>query len=381
MTAARHWWQHVQPTRTLPVLLRHWSRRSLRTLSAEERRTLVDAQVEATRPIVSGVLASGGVILAMTAMFEAVGLAPSIGYPWWVVVLAALAIGGCALATWHISAWPPRLLLTLLATVLMGVFLSIPVPAPGPAPALAVRTGLFQLLPIALLAVLARPVSVAAMVATVVGLAIARAELHGVPSAGAALYWLYTATAIGFGLLLGGYVTDFAVATLRIRQRLRQQATTDELTGLLNRAGWNRNAPDAYADAVTRGQPLSVVFFDIDRFKSVNDTWGHEGGDRVLQWLGAIIRERAGAPCHCARLGGEEFVVLMAGQAPEGVEGFVQRVRAEFAQAARDYGVTVSAGIAHRQPGEGMGQQLRRADLALYEAKAGGRDKLVVSRA
>ena len=380
MTAVRPWWDHVPLHRTLPALLRRMGRSSLRGLTAEERRVLVDGQVEATRPIVTGILASGAVILGLTGMFEAVGLAPSIGYPWWIVELAALAIAGCALATWHIAAWRPRLLLTLLATVLLGVFLSVPMPAPGPPPALAVRTGLFQLVPVVLLAVLARPLSIVAIVATVLGLAALRTALHGVPLAGAALYWLYTATSLGFGLLLGGYRTDFAVSTMRMRQRLRRQATTDELTGLLNRAGWNRNAPEAYATGVNRGQPLSVVFFDIDRFKSVNDTWGHEGGDRVLQWLGAIVRERAGATCHCARLGGEEFVVLLVGQAPESVEGFVQRVRAEFAQAARDYGVTVSAGIAHRQPGEGMGPQLRRADLALYEAKAAGRDRLVVSR-
>jgi diguanylate cyclase (GGDEF)-like protein len=355
------------------------TRRSLRGLSADERRLLVDAQVTATRPIISGVIASGAVMLALTGMFEAADAAPGIGYPWWVVELAAIAIAGCALATWHIAAWQPRLLLTLLGTLLMGVFMSVPVP--GTTAALAVRTGLFQLLPIALLALLARPISIVSMLALVLGLAAVRAALHGVPSAGAALYWLYTFTTIGFGLLLGGYCTDFAVATFRIRQRLRQQASTDELTGLLNRAGWTRDATAAYASAVNRGQPLSFAFFDIDHFKHVNDTFGHDAGDRVLQSLGAIIRERDGSPSHCARLGGEEFVVLLVGQAPESVEGFVQRVRAGFAQAAAEYNVTVSAGIAHRQTAETMPQQLRRADLALYEAKAAGRDRAVVSRA
>ena len=380
MTAPRPWRVRKHATWNPPEVRGLWTRRSLRDLTPEERRVLIDAQVAATRPIISGVIASGAVILALTGMFEAVGAAPGIGYPWWVVELAAAAVGGCALATWYIAAWSPRLALTLLATVLLGVFMSVPVPASGQ-PALAVRTGLFQLVAIALLALLARPVSVLAMVAVVVGLAVVRALLQGVPLAGPALYWLYTATTIGFGLLLGGYVTDFAVATLRMRQRLRQQATTDELTGLLNRAGWNRDATAAYASAVSRGQPVSFVFFDIDRFKAVNDTWGHAVGDRVLQALGAIIRERQGSPCHCARLGGEEFVVLLVGQTPESVEGFVQRVRAGFAQATAEFNVTVSAGIAHRQTAETMSQQLRRADLALYEAKSAGRDRTVVSRA
>jgi diguanylate cyclase (GGDEF)-like protein len=367
------------PGTVLQRLSHLWTRRSLRQLSLAERHLLTEAQVAATRPIVSGIIASGAVILAVTGMFEGVGLAQGLGYPWWVVELGAAAVAGCALAIWHIQPWLPRLWLTLLGTVLVGVFLSVPVP--GVTAALAVRTGLFQLLPIALLAVLARPASLVAMVVTVLALAVLRVLLHGVPSAGAALYWLYTFTALGFGLLLSGYCTDFAVATFRIRQRLHRQASTDALTGLLNRSGWNAQVTEVYAAAVSRGQPLSFAFLDVDHFKGVNDTYGHEAGDRVLQILGTTIRQRQGELSHCARLGGEEFVVLMVAQPPEAVEGFVQRVRAEFAQAAREYGVTVSAGIAHRQPAEGMGQHLRRADQALYEAKAAGRDRLVVSRA
>lgn len=378
MAARDDRWEQTRRNRS--TLFRPWGSHALRELTEPERRQLRDARVEATRPIVSGVLTSGAVIVALTGVFEAVGAAPDIGYPWWIVELGALAIAGCALATWHIAAWPVRLVLTLLATVLAGVFMSIPVPG-TPAVPLAVRTALFQLLPIALLALLARPVSTAAVIATVLALAVVRAALHGVPSAGAALYWLFTATSIGFGVLMGSYVTDFAVTTFRIRQRLRHQANTDELTGLANRAGWNRDAAEAYADAVRRGAALSFVFFDIDRFKAINDGFGHAAGDDVLQRLGAILRERLSPGAHAARLGGEEFVVLLIGQAPEAAEGFAQRVRAEFASATRDdYRATVSAGIAHRQTGEAMGALLRRADLALYEAKASGRDRLVVGR-
>ena len=154
-----------------------------------------------------------------------------------------------------------------------------------------------------------------------------RVGLHGNPPQGAALYWLTLVVSIGFGMLLGGYRTDFAVGAFRIRQRLREQATTDELTGLRNRAGWNREAGDAYDEAIKRGRRASIVFLDIDHFKRVNDTYGHATGDRVLQQLGQILRERAGERCLCARLGGEEFVVLLIDQAPESVEGFVQRVR------------------------------------------------------
>ena len=353
-------------------------RRSLRTLSVEERAKLVDAQVQATRPIISGVIASGAMILALTGMFEGFGVAPGIGWPWWSVELVAVTIAGCALAIWHLADWRPRLLLTVLSTLLMGVFLSVPVP--GSDYPIAIRTGLFQLLPIALLALMARRVSMAALIGAMLLIAWLRVWLHGNPGAGSALYWLYTATTIGFGLLLGGYRTDFAVTTFKIRQRLQHQATTDELTGLRNRAGWNRDAEERYDDAIRRGKTASVAFFDIDYFKRVNDAHGHAAGDRILQQLGQVIRERIGQRCCAARLGGEEFVILLVDSPPESVEGFVQRVRKEFGEIASDLGVTVSAGVAHRLEAESMSQHLRRADVALYAAKSAGRDRMVVAQ-
>jgi len=269
-------------------------------------------------------------------------------------------------------------MLTVLSTLLMGVFLSVPMPG-GEYP-IAIRTGLFQLLPIALLALMARRISMAALIGAMLLIAWLRVWLHGDPGAGSALYWLYTATTIGFGLLLGGYRTDFAVTTFKIRQRLQHQATTDELTGLRNRAGWNRDAEERYDDAIRRGKTASVAFFDIDYFKRVNDAHGHAAGDRILQQLGQVIRERIGQRCCAARLGGEEFVILLVDSPPESVEGFVQRVRKEFGEIASDLGVTVSAGVAHRLEAESMSQHLRRADVALYAAKSAGRDRMVVAQ-
>ena len=362
-----------------PGLLYFLSRESIRSLTPEERRKLIAAQVDATRPVVSGVVLSSALILGFAGMFEAAGVAPGIGYPGWLVMVVALTVAACSLAIRLLGDWRPRLLLTLLATTLVGIFMSIP--PPGVEAPVSTRTGLFQLLPIALMALMVRRTSLVALIGVVLGLAAVRVTLHGGPPAGQALYWLNTATVIGFGLLLGGYRNDFAVATFRIRQRLHRQATTDELTALRNRAGWNRDATEAYNKAVSRGRPASFAFFDIDHFKQVNDLHGHETGDRVLQRLGQIIHERLGEAAIAARLGGEEFVVLFVDQPPEVIEGYTQRVRAAFAEAVREFGTTVSAGIAHRQAGESMGQHLRRADVALYEAKASGRDRMVVSRA
>jgi diguanylate cyclase (GGDEF)-like protein len=319
-------------------------------------------------------------ILALTGMFEMAGVAPAIGWPWWSVELVALTVAACAAAIWYLGDWRPRLALTVLSVLLVGIFLSVPMP--GIHTTVTGRAGLFQLLPIALLALMARRVSMFAIVAAMLTIAGMRVGLHGNPPNGAAMYWLTVAVSIGFGLLLGGYRTDFAVGAFRIRQHLKHQATTDELTGLRNRAGWNRDAAERYEEAVRRGKTASFAFFDIDHFKRVNDTHGHEVGDRILQALGQVIRERVGARCCAARLGGEEFVVLMVDQAPESVEGFVQRVRKEFADASQDAGgCTVSAGVSHRLAAESMSQQLRRADVALYAAKAQGRDRMVVSEA
>jgi diguanylate cyclase len=126
-------------------------------------------------------------------------------------------------------------------------------------------------------------------------------------------------------------------------------------------------------------QALSFAFFDIDHFKVVNDTHGHDAGDRVLQALGRILRERTDRECISARLGGEEFVVLFAGRTPVQVEELVKQVRGEFEREVASFKVTVSAGVAHRQQAEPMDQHLRRTDIALYEAKRAGRDRLVVS--
>ena len=363
----------------LRMLPRSWTGRSPQELSPAERRQLVGIQVAVTRPIISGVVFSGALILMMAGLFERTGLAPGIGYPWWMTLLAALGTALCAYAIGHVEGWCAQLVLSLAGTLLVGVFLSLP--TPGETGQLAIRNGLFQLLPIALLALLARRPAALCMIAVMVGLAVLRVSMHGAPTTGSALYWLYTAATVGFGLLLKGYRMDFAIAAFQMRNRLRLQAVTDGLTGLINREGWNREAAAAYMSAHEGEQPLSFAFLDIDHFKAVNDTHGHDAGDRVLQALGRILHERMGCDCISARLGGEEFVMLFMGCAPARVEDRIRRVREEFEREAAllDIKVTVSAGVAHRRSAEPMDRHLRRTDIALYEAKRTGRDRLVVS--
>ncbi|MEL1266240.1 GGDEF domain-containing protein [Pseudoxanthomonas putridarboris] len=358
-------------------VLRLLSRQSTRDLSPDDKEDLAQAQLRATRPIVSGVLLCGAVLLGLTGLFEMTGVTPSIGYPWWAVQLAAMSVAGCAVAVMRLPDWRPRLLLTMLATLLIAIFMSMPLP--GATGQLALRTGLFQLLPLALMALMVRPASLLAMGTLIVSMAYARIVVHGAPGTGNALYWLYTLTTIGFGAVLAGYRTDFAVSAWRMRRRLMQQAYNDELTGLLNRTGWSEHAGRAHARALQDAVPLALVFFDIDHFKAINDEHGHEGGDAVLQRLGTIIKARAGDGGISARIGGEEFAVLLTGESAASATAFAERVRAEFAKGHDGMQATVCAGIAYHRKGDTLREQMRQADLALYAAKHAGRDRVMVA--
>jgi len=353
------------------------SRNSTRALDAAEREDLARAQLRATRPIVSGVLLCGAVLLAIIALFELADVTPSIGYPVWAQLLAAMGIAACAAGVARLVHWQQRLMLVLAGTLVAGIFMSMPLP--GATGQLALRTGLFQLLPLALMALMVRPVSLLALALLIVVMAQLRIVLYGAPGTGTALYWLYTLTTIGFGLVLAGYRTDFAVSAWQMRRRLVKQAHTDELTGLLNRNGWSDRAVAAHAQAIAAGRPVAVVVLDIDYFKRINDDHGHDGGDAVLQRLGGIMRARVTAEGCAARIGGEEFAVLLDGDDAVNALAFAERLRREFGKAQGEVVATLSAGVAHHQPGESLRDQMRRADLALYDAKREGRDRVHVA--
>ena len=364
------------PVGVLHSLRGFFARESIQGLDGAEREDLTQAQLRATRPIVSGVLLCGAVLLAIITGFEMAGATPSIGYPGWLQMLVASLVAGCAAAVARLPQWQHRLVLTLVATLLLGIFMSMPLP--GATGQLALRTGLFQLLPLALMALMVRPVSLLAFALLIVAMAQLRIVLYGAPGTGSALYWLYTLTTIGFGLVLAGYRSDFAASAWRMRRRLVQQASTDPVTGLLNRNGWSERAEAAHARAAA-GVPLALVVLDIDFFKRINDRLGHDGGDAVLQRLGAILQARAGARGCAARIGGEEFAVLLEGHDARSARTFAERVRSEFGGEHEGAVTTLSAGVAEHRPGETLRELMRRADLALYSAKHEGRDRVCVA--
>ena len=164
-----------------------------------------------------------------------------------------------------------------------------------------------------------------------------------------------------------------------MKQQLIQYATTDTLTGLLNRPAFFEHAADM-CQAADAGKPLSAVLFDLDHFKSINDTCGHEMGDQVLTAVGTQTRMVDGI---AGRLGGEEFCVLVQADAADAIEcaGELQRaIRAlRFVHEGRTINVTCSFGVADWEHGDAIDRLLRRADIAMYEAKHSGRDRIVAS--
>lgn len=171
-----------------------------------------------------------------------------------------------------------------------------------------------------------------------------------------------------------------------LNEKLREQAIRDPLTGLYNRRYFDEVAGRDAARAQRTGEALAIVALDIDRFKSVNDEHGHAAGDMVLQVLAEILTACVRESDLVCRTGGDEFVLLLAGAAREVAAERAERVRAEFSARTVDLGDgtvfrgTLSIGVAIlRAEAEDLPSTLRRADLALCEAKRLGRDRLVAA--
>ncbi|HMF08672.1 MAG TPA: sensor domain-containing diguanylate cyclase [Thermoanaerobaculia bacterium] len=159
----------------------------------------------------------------------------------------------------------------------------------------------------------------------------------------------------------------------------KRQALTDELTDLSNRRAGEQAISRETARSRRTGRPLSFALFDVDHFKRVNDTYGHQTGDLVLRevarFLSAFLRRSDIA----VRWGGEEFLVILAGETLEGARAFAERVRGaiELLRVGDVGTITISAGTAELEQGEDPETTVARADANLYEAKARGRNQVV----
>jgi diguanylate cyclase (GGDEF)-like protein len=162
------------------------------------------------------------------------------------------------------------------------------------------------------------------------------------------------------------------------------QAMTDSLTELPNRRAFDRETGRSMAQISRSAQPASVELLDIDRFKSVNDRFGHAAGDDVLRMIARVTPTILRAGDYVARVGGEEFGLLFPNTPVAQVIPVVERLREAIAanDAVRVDGdkvtVTVSVGVAALDPFSKFDISWRRADMALYRAKRSGRNRVAV---
>jgi two-component system, cell cycle response regulator len=169
-------------------------------------------------------------------------------------------------------------------------------------------------------------------------------------------------------------------------KELERLSISDGLTGLFNHRHIHALLNEEFERTERTGERITVAMFDLDRFKSVNDNYGHQAGDRVLEEMSDILRESAREIDRLGRYGGEEFMVLLPDTSIDDAEVFVERVRREVARRPFNIGegkeplrMTISAGIA-TFPHERVKNPetlVRLADEALYTAKTSGRNRVV----
>jgi len=200
---------------------------------------------------------------------------------------------------------------------------------------------------------------------------------------------------VAFDLGAVDYITKpFDLMELRVRLRsalkmsdlidmLARLAHVDGLTGLWNRAHFDDRWAASISEINRQGRPLSVALFDLDHFKSVNDTYGHPAGDAVLQVFSKLIRRECRASDIACRYGGEEFVLIMPDTTPEDGKLVCDRIRMELGAlhwpAHPERKITVSIGVCGTEKGVAVTPQqwLEDTDKTLYRAKKGGRDQVI----
>lgn len=204
--------------------------------------------------------------------------------------------------------------------------------------------------------------------------------------------------ATAFELGAQDYVTkpfDFVEMRARLRAALRlsnllrllsERAEVDGLTGLPNRAAFNRRWAAEIQDNLRSGRPLSLAMFDIDHFKKINDTFGHPAGDEVLQEFARLVASSIRSTDVVCRFGGEEFAAILPQTTPEEAQQVCERIRQRLSEQAfnklPEHRVTVSIGLAsaaRQAPGATTEGWLELADKALYAAKHGGRNRVMAT--
>ena len=165
-----------------------------------------------------------------------------------------------------------------------------------------------------------------------------------------------------------------------LNHEVERLAITDSLTGLFNVGHLHEELRKEVERSRRTKRPLSLVFFDVDCLKELNDVHGHQAGSRVLEALGkalpVVIRKNVDS---AYRWGGDEFVIMLPEADHEGAYGVAERLRSLVAdkkmEEIKEFDVTISLGVAELQPGEDPAAFLQRVDMAMYQAKRGGKNR------
>jgi diguanylate cyclase (GGDEF)-like protein len=197
------------------------------------------------------------------------------------------------------------------------------------------------------------------------------------------------AAAIGAGafeaVVLAFGLAERSAVMRHEHNQARRLAETDPLTGLSNRRAWNRRLAVLQQQTRLAGEPLSVLFLDLDHFKAINDRLGHDAGDGALQVIAAVIRQELRDHDEVGRFGGEEFVVALpgadAGTAMQVAERIRQRLEQLATLDASGATPTVSIGVATALGEMDTDSLIHRADRAMYVAKKAGRNRVVCDAA
>jgi diguanylate cyclase (GGDEF)-like protein len=212
------------------------------------------------------------------------------------------------------------------------------------------------------------------------GIWIAANQLAGLTFSSTAVWSFNAAMHAGSFMLI-------AILLARLRKSLnreRELARVDPLTGLLNKRAFADRAAHVLAAAGRYRRPITLAYLDLDDFKAVNDQRGHAAGDHVLQRVGAILREGVRDVDVAARMGGDEFVVLLPETALDGARPALERLHSALkeALAAMEPGVGVSIGaVAFDRPPADLDILVGTADRAMYAAKTSGKNRLTIEAA
>lgn len=189
---------------------------------------------------------------------------------------------------------------------------------------------------------------------------------------------------VGAMLLIANGLLMLLIIVRDTMAEITARSETDTLSGLFNRRGFEDRADRLLATVLRAGVPGALVVADLDHFKAINDSLGHEAGDRVIMAFADILETTAAERAVVGRLGGEEFAVFIPGANLAAARLYAEGVRSGFSSApiaalGPDRRVSASFGVAQLKAGDSLSDLLRRADAALYEAKQSGRDRVCVA--